>query len=198
MPQLQALDLSAMIMWTIGGNMLDTSKLLAAVGAETEPDETIVERLRFDDFDVPIELTDAQMWANYVNDDLYELDKKVREFLKKTRYARSKGGYKTTASLVFAWIYGRKPEASDGAACRMLHELLKYYSSKYTSGPTTFQGKKVTRVYTFSRYSCDKRRPYSLRLRLEESDAGANPWRKSPIDDSKKRSVGRRKHSEVG
>jgi hypothetical protein len=178
--------------------MLDTSDLFEAVGGD-KPDEDIITRLRFDDaFNVPIELTDADMWTNYVNEDLYQLDKKVREFLRKTAYKRQKNkGYRTTAPLVFAWIYGRQPKPEDGAACRLLHELLKYYCTSYT-GRTTYQGKSVPRVYEFSPYACDKKRPYSLKLRLEESDEGKNPWRKSPIDDSKKRRHGRRKHSEAG
>lgn len=180
--------------------MLDTSALFEAVGGDKydQPDQNIIDRLRFDDsFNVPIELTDADMWTNYINDDLYVMDKKVREFLKKTRYSRNKNnGYKTTASLVFAWIYGRQPRAEDGSACRMLHELLKYYCSSYT-GATTYMGKKVSRVYYFSKHACEKRRPYSLKLRLEESDDGQNPWRKSPVDDTKKRRHGRRKHSEA-
>ena len=180
---------------------LDTSKLFEAVGGDLQdqPDGNIIDRLRFDDsLNVPIELTDADMWTNYINEDLYNLDKKVREFLKKTRYQRNKkGGYRTTASLVFAWIYGRQPAPEDGAACRLLHELLKYYCTSYT-GKTTYMGKTVARVYEFSRHACENRRPYSLKLRLEEADDGSNPWRKSPVDDSKKRRHGRRKHSEAG
>lgn len=178
--------------------MLDTSALFEAVGGEEPVQADIIERFRFDDsLNVPIELTDAELWANYVNDDLYVMDKKIREFLKKTTYKRrTKGRYKTTASLVFAWIYGRQPQAGDGAACKLVHEILRYYCSSYV-GPTTFMGKKVTMVYEFSKYAFDNRRPYSLKLRLELMDAGKNPWRKSPIDDSRKRQHGRRKHSEV-
>ena len=175
--------------------MLDPSELFGAIGGEQQQPQ-VLERLRFDEsLGVPVELTDADMWANYINEDLYDLDKKVREFLKKTRYRRLKnGGYRTTAALVFAWIYGRQPEASDGSACRMLHELLKYYCTSYT-GTTTYMGKKVSRVYEFSPYATQGRRPYSLKLRLEESSARQDPWRGSPIDDSKKRRNGRRKHS---
>lgn len=179
---------------------LDTSALFDAVGGNKQerPEKSIIERFRFDDsLNVPIELTDADMWSNYINDDLYEMDKKVREFLTKTTHQRRKGGYKTTASLVFAWIYGRTPSAEDGAACRMLHEVLRYYCTSY-NGPTTYKGKKVYCVYNFSRYAFEKRRPYSLKLRLEEIDDSRNPWRRSPVDDSKKRNHGRRKHSEAG
>lgn len=178
---------------------LDTSELLEAVGGERQkPDESVIDKLRFDEsIDVPVELTDAELWANYVNNDLYEMDKKVREFLKKTRWKRqTKGKYRTTASLVFAWIFGRQPEAGDGSVCRMLHELLRYYCSSYT-GTTTFMGKRVTCVYEFSQYAFNHRRPYSLKLRLEEN-YGKDPWRKSCVDDSKKRRRGRRKDKEPG
>lgn len=184
--------------------MLDTSELFEAVGGNrggwnTESEQDIIQRFRFDDsLNVPIELTDADLWTNYINEDLYVMDKKVREFFAKTRYKREKnGGYKTTASLVFAWIYGRQPEASDGAACRMLHELLKYYCTSYT-GATTYMGKKVSRVYEFSRFATTRKRPYSLKLRLEESEDGKNPWRKGCGADKEKRRHGRRKHSEDG
>lgn len=164
--------------------MLDSTELFDAIGGGkygNTPDETILERFRFDDsLDVPIELTDLDLWANYVNDDLYLMDKKIREFFSKTRWKRErKGGYKTTASIMFAWIYGRQPTPSDGAACRMIHMLLKYYCTSYTNR-TTHMGKVVPRVYKFSRYSTKNKRPYSLRLRLEEAKDGQNPWRRSP------------------
>lgn len=182
--------------------MLDTTELFDAVGGKPqEPEENIISRFRFDDsLNVPIELTDADLWANYVNDDLYVMDKKIREFLKKTRYKREhskKKMFRTTASLIFAWIYGRQPEASDGAACRMIHELLKYYCTSYT-GTTTYMGKKVNRVYEFSRYATTNKRPYSLKLRLEESDGTKNIWRRSTVDNSKKRRKGRRSNSDDG
>lgn len=178
----------------IGDTMLDTTELLIAVGGEVpDPDKNVIERLRLDDsFEVPIELTDADVWANYVNDDLYVLDKKIREFLAKTRFTREKnGGYKTTASIVFAWIFGRKPQPADGSVCRVVNKLLEYYCTSYT-GETTFQGKKVSRVYKFSRYAAKNKRPYSLRLRLEESDGKGKPFRRGPGSNKDKRDHGRR------
>ena len=183
--------------------MLDTSLLMDAVGATSygnkQPDQDIIQRFRREDMlDIPIELTDLDLWVNYTNDDLYIMDKKIREFFKKTRYQREKkGGYKTTASVVFAWIYGRKPEPADGAACRTINELLKYYCTSY-NGPTTYKGKKVPRVYEFSKYATTSKRPYSLRLRLEEIDEGKDPFRASGEGDREKRRYGRRKHSSDG
>ena len=185
--------------------MLDASELYDEIGGNRgntkKPDEDILQRFRDDDaLDIPLALTDLDKWANYVNDDLYVMDKKLREFLKKTRYRREKkGGYRTTASVVFAWIYGRKPEPKDGAVTRMLHELLKYYCTSYT-GPTTYGGKKVTRVYEFSKYATYRRRPYSLRLRLEEMEDGKDPFRE-PGDGTghrDKRRHGRRRNSKNG
>lgn len=177
--------------------LLDTSELMEAIAKEDQrrPNELgdIVTRFREDDaLEVPIELTDLDLWCNYTNDDLYEMDKKIREFLKRTRYQRqAKGGYRTTASVVFAWIYGRQPEPRDGATCRLLHEVLKYYCTSYT-GKTTFHGKHVDRVYRFSKFSGNAKRPYSLRLRMEENDGTGNVFKSGPNSKADKRSYGRR------
>jgi hypothetical protein len=194
-------------MYTIpkGGSMglLDTSELMAAISREDQRRDAYVEdvisRLRDDDaLEVPIEFTDLEVWSNYMNEDMYELDIKVREFLKKTRYKRqAKDGYRTTASAVFAWIYGRQPEAGDGAVCRLLHELLKYYCTSYT-GKTTFHGKPVNRVYRFSKFATNSKRPYSLRLRMEEMREDADIFRASPDSKIDKRTHARRANRENG
>lgn len=174
--------------------MLDASDLLGVVAKEEEPDKDIIERLRFDDaLDVPIEITDLDLWANYVNEDLYQMDKKIREFFKAIRSKRErKGGYRTTSSIVFAWMFGRKPTPADSATCRMLHRLLEYYCTSYT-GRTTYGGKTVPRVYEFSRYATHRKRPYSLKLRLEEAKDGQDVWRNGPSKDKRRR--GRRTDS---
>lgn len=176
--------------------MLDLSALTEAVANDNQrddPDQSVIDRLRNDDaIDVPIELTDLDLWSNYVNEDLYEMDVKVREFLKRTRYQRQvKGGYRTTASMVFAWIYGRQPEPGDGSVCRLLNRLLEYYCTSYT-GRTTFNGKPVARVYRFSRFSGNTKRPYSLKLRMEEANGNANVFKSGPNSGINKRTYGRR------
>lgn len=177
--------------------LLDTSELTMALSTDRQRedvyDEDIVDRLRTDSsLDVPVELTDLELWSNYMNEEMYELDKKVREFLKRTRYQRaSKGGYRTTVQVVFAWMFGRQPDPADGSVCRNLHTLLKYYCTRYT-GATTFHGKPVTRVYYFSRFSGLTKRPYSLKLRLEESNGSTSVFRNGPNHKVDKRSYGRR------
>ena len=177
--------------------MLDFSALTEAISTESQRRgddvDDVVMRLREDDaLEVPIELTDLDLWCNYMNDDLYEMDIKVREFLRRTRYQReSKGGYRTTASVVFAWIYGRQPEPRDGSVCRLLNELLKYYCTSYT-GKTTFHGKPVNRVYRFSKFSGNTKRPYSLKLRMEEASGSGNVFKSGPGSKADKRTHGRR------
>lgn len=176
--------------------LMDSSELLQAVGGSVreDPDADVVASLRADDaLDVPIELTDLDLWANYTNDDLYDMDVKVREYLDRTRYRRqSKNGMKTTASVVFAWMFGRQPEPRDGHLFKMIHKLLEYYCTDWT-GRTTFQGKQVNRVYRFSKYSGTGKRPYSLRLRLEEVGDGGAVFRKGPNQDRVKRRPDRRR-----
>lgn len=177
--------------------LLDLDELTRAVSSERQRGDPfldpILDRFRDDDaLEVPIEMTDLDVWANYMSDEIYDLDSKVREFLKKTRYKRYvKDGYRTTVSVVFAWIYGRQPTAADGAVCRLLNTLLKYYCTSYT-GKTTFYGKPVSRVYRFSKYATNAKRPYSLRLRIEEADGiGGGTFREGPNHKADKRSHGR-------
>lgn len=134
-----------------------------------EPDEGVVDRLRMDDsLDIPWQLTDIDLWNNYCDNELYEMDKQVRLFLKKHRWTKEKKGkLRTSASLVFAWIFGRMPTNHDSQVCVTLNRLLKYYCTSYT-GQSQIGGRKVSRVYVFSKYSCRNKRPMSLRLRLEE------------------------------
>lgn len=158
---------------------LDLNAFNELANVDTEPDQTVVDRLRFDDaLDIPHQLTDVDLWINYCNDDLYHLDKAVRELIRKSRYTReTKGKMKTAVPLVFLGIFGRKPTPKDSQVCVMLHRLLTYYCTSYT-GTSKIAGVRFNRVYHFSKYAMRSKRPMSLRLRLEEStDGGANSFR---------------------
>ena len=189
-------DILQTIAKEVGMGLLDTSALLESMCEEMEPDEDIITSLRTNEsVDIPIELTDLDIWSNYTNDDLYHMDSKIREFLKKTRYARqAHGGYRTTASVVFTWVFGRPPTPTDGYAFRLIHEILKYYCTSF-NGPTTYKGKKVSRVYRFSKYAVTNKRPYSLRLRMEEAVANGTKnsamFKRGPGHDRDKRIYGR-------
>lgn len=171
---------------------LDFSQLLPD---EHEGDEDFINEIKGDG--VPMLMVEPEAWVNYTDDNLYFMDKKVREFLKKARYKREhmKGGFRTTPQLVFAWIFGRKAETGDNKKWKYLRTLLEYYCTEWI-GPTTFQGKKVSRVYKFPKRTL--RRPYSLRLRMEENVDDKDIWRRNPYAGEDKRSKpgrGNRAHS---
>ena len=151
--------------------MLDITALDGALNVKQQDREDIVGRLRFDDaLEIPIELTDEDMWSNYINDDLYAMDKAVRTYLKKMRYVQERNkGFRTAVPLVFTYLFGRKATPKDSAACRMLHMLLRYYCTSYT-GKSTIGGQEFKVVYKFNRYAAKNKRPYSLRLRIEEAN----------------------------
>ena len=154
-----------------GDGMLDITALDGALNVKQQDREDIVGRLRFDDaLEIPIELTDEDMWSNYINDDLYAMDKAVRTYLKKMRYVQERNkGFRTAVPLVFTYLFGRKATPKDSAACRMLHMLLRYYCTSYT-GKSTIGGQEFKVVYKFNRYAAKNKRPYSLRLRIEEAN----------------------------
>jgi hypothetical protein len=167
---------------------LDLDAFNEITKVNSDPDESIVQKLRFDDaLDLPHQLTDMDVWLNYCNDELYELDQAVRRILKKTRWKRQQSGsMKTAVPLMFLQIFGRSATPSDSRVCVMLHRLLKYYCTRYT-GTSKIAGVRFTRVYHFSRYACNAKRPMSLRLRLEESaDAGESNFREYRVKDDKR------------
>lgn len=153
-----------------------------------EYDESIVERLRFDDaLDVPHQLTDVDVWLNYCNDDLYNLDKAVRIVINKTRWSRKTKGYmKTAVPLMFMQIFGRRAEDRDSHVCKMMHRILEYYCTSFT-GTTKIAGQRFNRVYYFSKYACRSKRPMSLRLRLEESNGSDNSFREYNAGEDKRK-----------
>ena len=68
---------------------------------------------------------------------------------------------------MFLHLFGRRAEAADSQVCVDIHKILKYYCTSW-AGPTAIKGQRYTKVYYFSKYSVQNKRPYSLRLRLEE------------------------------
>lgn len=123
----------------------------------------------------PVQLTDSDIWNNYCDEELYLLDKKVREYIKKmVIYKKHNKGFRTSVPMVFAWIFGRPCTPSDGRICRKLHRLLEYYA-QHVTGVTTINGKKVEKAYKFSTYGGSSKRPLSIKLRMElnEQETGA-------------------------
>ena len=66
--------------------ILDASELFGIASSVTSYDyrnqEEMVEAIKADpEFELPVAMTDVEMWTNYTDDVLYELDKRVREFV---------------------------------------------------------------------------------------------------------------------
>ena len=140
------------------------------------PDQDIVDRLRIDDsLDVPWQLTDVDLWNNYCDDRIYELDKRIRAYLKGTRYTREKKGkFKTAAPLVFLHLFGRRAEAADSQVCVDIHKILKYYFDKPYM--TYIMGRKVNKAYKVRPgYYIKRHRPMTLTLYAEYCEGTLNP-----------------------
>ena len=163
---------------------------------KAQPMNTVaLDKLRDEDGFLPLGLTEVEAWENYTDDKLYEMDKLIRKWLRKTWcHRKSRGKMRTAVPLLFAYLYGRPPEPKDSQTCVMMHRILKYYCTRYTKSKSTIDYKEFTRVYWFSQYSNWNRRPYSLRLRIEEMEDGKDPFRKSWVDNRDKSKKFRRRH----
>lgn len=122
--------------------------------------------------EMPWQLTKLEIWTNYTDDLLYELDKAIRRFLDATSAGRAYyGGQTVVVSELFKWIFGRPAEIEDSHICVKIHDIMEYYANKRT-GSTTYKGKRIpSGVYKLSAHS-GSRIPYSLRLRLELDQSG--------------------------
>jgi len=146
------------------------------------PNERLIERLRFDDaMEIPPQLADRDVWANYMNQDLYDMDNAVRDWLRTSasKRKRTKQPIKTAAPLVFLAIFGRAPIPSDGYAFGMLHRVLSYYATGQT-GSTKLQGVRFNKTYKFGPGVMQpgrERRPLSIKLRMEEHNNGKYDFR---------------------
>lgn len=116
---------------------------------------------------LPPQMSDFTVWDNYIDEELYVLEKKLREYFESMRqYAKKNQGYQTTAPMVFNIIFGRPPQPEDRGICVKLNRLLNYYSYKIT-GKQKVGGKWADKVYWIRKYGTEKRRPMSIKLRME-------------------------------
>jgi len=114
-------------------------------------------------------LSGAGRWDNYCDDELYNLECLIRDWLETKR-----GGWGTsdpsarkfTAKMVYEIITGKKDPSL--GTIRKLNRLLAHYSTRtYKNGNTTIYGKKINNVVYFLNATRLDHPPYSLRLRLE-------------------------------
>lgn len=158
---------------------LDFSELtIEKLAEQTERDDYVTHNNRVQalldehpGFEMPVGLTDAELWENYCDEELYLLEKKLREYFKAQQSrAKNKNGYRTSAPLVFMWMFGRQPTQKDRGITTKLNRLLNFYAAKVT-GKTTINGKNVEKTYHISKYGTFKRRALSVKLRIEDCEA---------------------------
>lgn len=114
-------------------------------------------------------LTEPERWRNYTNDELYELECLLREFMasQPRSWERNVFDRRYTFGMVFHILIGHAyVPKNDAWASRPLSRLLRHYSSRIQK-EGMIRGKKTTKkIYTLSPKRLEKP-PYSLRLRIE-------------------------------
>ena len=112
-------------------------------------------------------------WENYSDEILYDIETRLRAFLKEKeddphwKWARSTYR-KFTAGMMYEILYGRKWDRSrDGKYAIRIAKIMAHYSSRIQK-EGTIRGKKYTKtIYTLSLSRFHKVPPYSLKLRIE-------------------------------
>lgn len=145
-----------------------------------------------------VHISDPKAWANYSDPILYQLDKRMREWLEEmcqdkawvgtSRKATNSRRY--TFATLWAILFNREyDQKKDSKWVVKASRVFKYYSSKVQKGgwdPHSNKQKSKT-IYTISPARFKKNPPYSLKLRVEWLAAqGADPngWNmKTPKDD---------------
>lgn len=120
-------------------------------------------------------LDDPEVWANYSDDALYEVEslflKWAKAMLDDRRFVQGNPKYrKYTCGMLFERLYGHKydmRDPDDAVRMRRMPRVLGHYSSRIQKEGTVL-GKKMTKtIYTLSVKRIRNQRPFSLRLREE-------------------------------
>ena len=116
-------------------------------------------------------LAGADRWKNYSDQELYEIECLLRQFLETKRNgwgSPRSSDRKFTAKMMYEILYGEPAPADAYATIRKLNRVMNHYATRvYKKRNTTIHGVRVrSNVYMLSALRLDKP-PFSLRLRLE-------------------------------
>lgn len=115
-------------------------------------------------------LSSEKAWDNYSDPLVYEVDKRLREWIKEMRPVwKTKRGQGLDRRFQFSTlmeIIGIEVDSEIRKNYQKIARIFAYYSSK-VSKQTRIDGVKKKGVYTISPSRVD-RQPYSLKLRMEE------------------------------
>lgn len=147
------------------------------------------EGFRLDDEKTPVELDDMvpewaqpmlcrpDAWANYSDDLVYEVDKRLRKWASTMKWTK-RGLDRRYTFREIAEILGLYKEIGKGANYAKIARVFAYYSTRIQRD-TTVNGVRKKKVYTLSPARFRNRLPYSLRLRMEEmGDSGTEDPRR--------------------
>lgn len=116
-------------------------------------------------------VSSAEAWRQYNNQDLYEADKLVREWIalmkQNKKWCNTTKMRRYTFKMIFEQLYGREyDQKTDAKWINIYSKVLTWYSSRVLKG-TSINGKNTSKtVYVISPTRL-KNPPYSLKLRLE-------------------------------
>lgn len=133
-------------------------------------------------------LSSEKAWDNYSDPLVYEVDKRLREWIKEMRPVwKTKRGQGLDRRFQFATlmeIIGIEIDDEVRKNYQKISRIFAYYSSK-VSKQTRINGVKRKGVYTISPTRVD-RLPYSLKLRMEEFSGPIDGKQmRLPVDDLK-------------
>ena len=113
-------------------------------------------------------MTTDDQWKNYADENIYDFEKRLRDFLKymserkQYRYVNTR---RFTYAMIYERLYGMQPKRLNSYAANSHRAILAYYSSRIIKD-TNIGGKRKRVVYVLA-YSRLKKRPWGLKLRLE-------------------------------
>lgn len=150
----------------------------------SDPEEKLDTEDMLPGWALPI-LTTPERWENFSNPLVYETDKRIREWIKSMRKHWKNGGKgsdRRYSRKDLVGILGLQNCIKNAHDDKIVSRIFAYYSTKIQE-TTSIRGKKVKKAYTISPARL-KKKPYSLKLRLEELD-GEGCWRSFnlPKDD---------------
>lgn len=145
------------------GFRLDDPDLMALKVKESEPMDTKT---------IPY-LANAEAWAQYNDELIYELDKKVRDWLiemaENPAWRNKRMMRKFTCGMVFQAIMGYKHSGKGGEDNKIsarLSKILSHYATRVQTSYYTAEKQSSKKAYTMP-VDIKKKPPYSLRYRLE-------------------------------
>lgn len=155
-------------------SLTDDGEFLSLDLRSADASKTIKTKDMLPGWALPI-LTTPERWENYSNPLIYETDKRIREWIgaMKSVWTNRKGNDRRYCRKDLVEILGLEDAIKTAHDNKIVSRIFAYYSTRIVER-STINNKRVKKVYTLSPRRL-KRKPYSLKLRLEELE-GEGCW----------------------